>query len=213
TIPGQRVGGLYKTTDYGETWKRIAFGGHNMWALDVKEDDAGAIHVATGSHWNALDSGLVAYSTDGGASWDEYKDDALPWVYTRPGSLDIIITMKNSPFYNQKRLLLGTDEGFFYLDPYGVSATPDPVTSGDTPIRIHRSNDVLVARVRSELPLEHPVIRVYDIAGGTVHSSIPDVSRFSEDDYEFHMPAMSAGAYYLVLSSNAGTYSVPFVLD
>lgn len=212
SIPGTRVGGLYKTTDYGETWKLIAFGGHSMWALDVKEDDTGAIHVATGSVGNPLDD-VVAYSSDGGTSWTEYKDDVIPWTYQRRSSLDIIITMKNSPFYDQKRLLLSTDEGFFYLDPFGVSATPEPVTSADTPIRIHRSNDVLVARVRSELPLEHPVVRVYDISGGTVHSSVPDITRFAEDDYEFHMPAMNAGAYYLVVSSGAQTYTVPFVLD
>ena len=212
-VPGTRVGGLYKTTDYGVTWKLIAFGGHSMWALDVKEDEAGAIHVATGSYWNPSDSGLVAYSSDGGTTWIEYRDDALPWFYTRRSSIDIIITMKNSPFYNQKRLLVGTDEGFFYLGWGSTSSAPELVSPPTAPVRIFRSGNECTVRVTTDQNLDGARVHVYNVAGGEVLSYSPEVLPFSSTDFEFQLPAPVPGAYYLVIRSSAGSYTAPFIVN
>ncbi|MFN9777302.1 MAG: WD40/YVTN/BNR-like repeat-containing protein, partial [Candidatus Kapaibacterium sp.] len=206
--------GLYKTTDYGDSWNRIAFAMHSMWALDVKEEDDGSIHVATGSYWNSLDSGLVAYSSDGGTTWDTYVNSDIPWFYFgNRSSYDILITPRKSPFYNSKRLILGTAEGAFYLGWGSTSSAPELVSPPTAPVRIFRSGNECTVRVTTDQNLDGARVHVYNVAGGEVLSYSPEVLPFSSTDFEFRLPAPVPGAYYLVIRSSAGSYTAPFIVN
>jgi len=72
---GATGGGVWKTTDYGRSWRNISdgyFGTGSIGAIDVADSDATVVYVGTGSDGirsNVITGVGVYKSTDAGATW------------------------------------------------------------------------------------------------------------------------------------------------
>jgi photosystem II stability/assembly factor-like uncharacterized protein len=92
---------LYKTTDYGQTWKKISGGlpqKHPLaYVLSVAEDPnrKGMIFAGTGN--------AFYYSMDDGANWKQFKEGLPPasvsWITTDKNSHDVIVSTYGRGIY------------------------------------------------------------------------------------------------------------------
>lgn len=113
-------GGIYKTTDGGDTWNRIsALKDSSIWALAVrpmKGQDQIFIGGWSGPSQDIIGAGIVRYSNDGGNTWNGFP--AIPWgksVWDSiPGDVWMLKFLGTAP---NDKLYMATNRGLFVMEP------------------------------------------------------------------------------------------------
>lgn len=186
--------GIYRTTDWGETWEHFRFRDTSMWALDVRER-FGADELCTGGFSGFAEElpgrGVVRRSLDGGSNWLDI-DDNIDWVQGENFNEDVWMMKYLGPSDNP-RMYLASEAGFFIYD------TALPVAEDSTPK--HRTltvADGIVTVAPAESAFATVTLRCSDVLGRTVATYDVKPSGIQQ----FRLPNLPAGVYFFQLFSN-----------
>lgn len=181
-------GGVYRTTDGGETWKQFQFRDTSIWALDVRErfgyDDIviGGFTDFTGFPG----AGVVRRSTDNGESWVHIDND-IPWMSTPDQTVRDVWMMKFLGPAHNPRLYMATVDGFFVYDVALSVTEPAPSERGYLTLL----PDGMLSATMPDTYREKGELRCYDILGHTVAS----FSVEPQQTQHFALPRLSTGVY------------------
>lgn len=117
-------GGVYKTTDGGESWNPTGLKDTSLWTVAMRQfPGAEEVYVGGFAHptsdsiqYIIYGSGMVNSSSDGGKTWSAIDKD-IPWPAPSTEIHRNVWTMKfvgDSP--NTEKLYMATDAGFFVWD-------------------------------------------------------------------------------------------------
>ncbi|MBI3259334.1 MAG: hypothetical protein HYZ54_07685 [Ignavibacteriae bacterium] len=117
-------GGVYKTTDGGESWNPTGLQDTSLWTVAMHQFPGneevfvgGFAHPTSDSiQYIIYGAGMVNSSIDGGSTWTAIDKD-IPWVAPSPEIHRNVWMMKfvgDSP--NTEKLYMATDAGFFVWD-------------------------------------------------------------------------------------------------
>lgn len=183
--------GLLKTTDYGLTWKPIAFKDTSLWALDVV-DAGGNVEVVTMSYSTVAEEAVLAYSNNEGESFKFYKNPV--WTPSFTTRISQCFFMPRTAKFKGKNL--------FYLD--GASSTGKGMWSidFDFPVSVEQTFELARGSVKigSEvidigLRQGNGFLKLYNMLGAEVYS-------VTFADQQISIAGLPRGVYIVVLDGS-----------
>jgi photosystem II stability/assembly factor-like uncharacterized protein len=186
--------GLYRTTDWGETWEHFQFRDTSIWAVDVRERFGADELFAGGFSGFATElpgRGVVRHSVDNGALWLK-MDDNIDWVEGENFRADIWMIKYLGPRENP-RLYLASEAGLFIYDI--ALSVSNPVVSKHRYLTV--ADDVVTVTPDETIP-GILSLRCSDALGRTVATY--DVE--SSGSRQFRLPDLSRGVYFVQLFRN-----------
>lgn len=123
-------GGLFRSTDWGATWARLAHTDTSIYALEVRPGDNGLDEIFVGGNQPPLTPAImkgdsvVMRSTDGGARWMRLDD--VPWTQNEVLEINANVwTFRTIQQPGGPQLLMGSESGAFMTNALtSVAATP-----------------------------------------------------------------------------------------
>lgn len=186
--------GLYRTTDWGETWQHFQFRDTSMWALDVRERFGADELFAGGFSGFAAElpgRGVVRHSVDNGALWMDV-DDNIEWVEGENFHADVWMMKYLGPKDNP-RLYMTSEAGLFIYDI--ALPVSEPAVSKRRMLTI--AADVITVTPDETTPATL-TLRCSDVLGRTVTTySVEPIG-----SQQFQLPALTSGVYFFQLLRN-----------
>lgn len=186
--------GIYRTTDWGETWKHFQFRDTNMWAIDVRERFGADELFAGGFSGFAAElpgRGVVRHSVDNGNLWLDV-DDNIDWVPGITSHADVWMMKYLGP-KNNPRMYMASEAGFFIYDI--ALSVHEPVVSKHRYLTI--ANNIVTVTPDETTP-GTLALRYSDALGRTVATyAVEDVG-----SRQFQLPALTPGVYFFQLFRN-----------
>ncbi len=199
-------GGVYRTTDGGETWKHFAFADTSMWALAL-----GGVNdeiIFTGgfsSHELIRGAGFVRQIDNSGSLWLDIGQN-IPWQAGDHDGLQNVWMMKVAGPAEIPIVYMATEAGFFIYDDYAVSVPETPAPYEAT---LSLADGAVVAALPDSFTGAFTV-RCFDMMGnsvGTFGAAGPGVHKFA-------LQQIATGRYYLqvihkgrIIGAALGSYS------
>jgi photosystem II stability/assembly factor-like uncharacterized protein len=190
-------GGLWRSTDDGATWSRIAFRDTSLWSLELvprpegEELWVGGFRIETQPTVIKGD-GILASSRNAGQSWTFYDD--FPWGFSNTGD-----TVKNTWMFRYQastgKLFLAMQTGLFVHET-GITSLAN---QGATPPRTLRVRATTTGiRVFDDAPSHLPAQwSVYDTQGREVAQG----NTISQGTLDIPLLGVSCGTYLLKLGT------------
>jgi photosystem II stability/assembly factor-like uncharacterized protein len=122
-------GGILRTIDGGESWKKIAFADTSIWGMEVV-DRGSSIEIMAGGYMQGLDHAdafggkffLVVQSKDGGETW------------TKLNNANSVYNIKYNPAHPHGReYFFATGGGLLIYSPNGVGVEEDTTSKAEQP--------------------------------------------------------------------------------
>ncbi|MBS1537259.1 MAG: T9SS type A sorting domain-containing protein [Bacteroidetes bacterium] len=201
-------GGLYRTTNGGETWENIYLRDTSLWTIAIRRvgnedelfvggytDDSTPIRTVPGNS-------VVRHSQNSGSTWD-VMDNAVDWVDTIRRNVWMMKFVNTSPVYD--RLYMATESGFFVFEmpvsvdehevqpsSDGIQISPNPVSTSLTVSGLDGVSEVKVVNSLGMEVLSQQVIS---------HTS------------EFDVSGLASGMYVVQFRTPTGTTSKLIIVN
>ncbi len=183
-------GGLYRTTDGGETWKHFAFADTSMWSLALGGVNDEYIFIGGFSaHELIRGAGIVREIGSTGSLWLDL-DNTIPWQPGNHGGIQNMWMMKVSGPAAIPIVYMATEAGLFVYDDYAVSV---PETSSSYGVALSLSPDGTATAVLPDWCTEPFTLRCFDMLG----NSVGTFSAVGPGRHQFALQQLSTGRYYL----------------
>ncbi|MFM8178382.1 MAG: WD40/YVTN/BNR-like repeat-containing protein [Candidatus Kapaibacterium sp.] len=205
-------GGIYKTTDGGETWKEFRFRDTSFWSMDSRPLASGnGDELVVGGFTEYLDAdtivpgtGSILRTLDDGETWWNYKD-RIPYAGGRDHSVITLRFVGTTPA--TQRLVAATIGGTCILEPDGLAGTGSVETSDSSPLRVIPTSDHFRVVDTYRCDAVHRVVRVVDILGRVI---IDTAMQPVADGFEGWIPRsiLPHSASFVVVNRSDGTSTV-----
>lgn len=204
-------GGIFITTDGGETWKESRFRDTAFWSIDSRPLPSGkGDEIVLGGFTEYFEadsivpgSGNILRTLDNGTTWWNYKD-RIPYEGGPDHSVITLRFVGNT--YETQRLVAATIGGTCILEPDGLAGVPASFTAQDHHLQLRTVGDALHIEDRYPSASE-PRICIVDILGRTLFSATMTAWNGS---YTITIPVsvMQSGLCFAVVSRLDGSTSV-----
>ncbi|MBL7998662.1 MAG: hypothetical protein JNL32_08510 [Candidatus Kapabacteria bacterium] len=166
-------GGMYQTTDGGETWKLLAFADTSLWAIAARPFGAGN-ELFVGGYTDFFEADTVVAgarvlrrSTDDGKTWI-INDDYVPWDTVQTTN---VFAMRYAGSGNSLKLYAATEAGFFVFDSLANITPPPPPQRGGLSVS-QRTPTLFSVQYEALRQLDKlPELVCYNVLGERVYSS------------------------------------------
>jgi hypothetical protein len=163
-------GGVYKSTNGGETWGKIGLGEYSITSLVGKFGSLDTIYAGTGGKYLETNGSGVFSSTDNGASWDSIN---LNLTAKFISSLAIDPTVSST-------IYAGTvGGGVFRYDELGINENQNDTLSKPVSLHVYPNPfseqiDIVCSVGRNAYSAEYMALNIYDVTGRVVRSFDPE---------------------------------------
>jgi photosystem II stability/assembly factor-like uncharacterized protein len=205
-------GGLFKTTDGGETWSEYRFRDTAFWSMDTRPLPSGngdEIVVGGFTEYYIGDtivpgSGSILRTLDNGDTWWNYKD-RIP--YDGEPDHSVITLRFVGDTYATQRLVAATVGGTCILEPEGLAGVERSERPPESGIRVETAPDLVrvVDGFRSEST--HCSGRIIDLLGRTIFES-PMTQGASGYELVVSRSILPSGICFVVVTRSDGTSDV-----
>lgn len=203
-------GGVFKSENYGYTWKRIAYQDTSLWAIDVRtHNDSDELWVGGLFDGFAGDSlipgrGIIANSKNDGEIWELEKN--IPWFSEHAQNVWMLRYHKDK---NDKDIVYyATQEGFLKYE-YETSVTFDDFSHLYNSIDIVFQNHQLTLKTDNSLSFDDCSLIIYDMVANKVAS-------FNSEDLTSSINLKSLYGFHIaILYDKMGVpiYIKPFIAE
>lgn len=198
-------GGIFQSTDYGYTWKRIGYQDTSLWAIDTRpfsddEDEiwVGGLSDGLGGVDDIPGKGVLSRSVTTGKVWEQ--DTIIPWFTNKKQNVWILRFVKNSN--GEEIVYFATEDGFLSYD-YSLSSVQDEVLISDNEMLKlgYRQRNLTIMADNLTENLVH--VSIMNSIGEVVHT-IENVSK--EQLNKGIAVELSNGAYFVTITNKNGQY-------
>jgi photosystem II stability/assembly factor-like uncharacterized protein len=191
-------GGLFKTTDGGYNWERIAFGDTSFWAVETRNNRGVDDIMVGGFRTFTLPSvikgdSVVQRSLDGGITWENIND--VPWTENEVGRTTANVWIIR---YDERihRWYLATEAGLF-IRQETVNSVDEERTSMQ--LRVTSYADHLL--MSSDRSLQGARWIIADLQGRTLASGMLETA----EPARVALPAHASGLYVVSVQTQDGS--------
>jgi photosystem II stability/assembly factor-like uncharacterized protein len=198
-------GGVFQSTDYGFTWKRIGYQDTSLWAIDTRpfsdSDDeiwVGGLSDGFGGVDDIPGKGVLSRSVTTGKVWEQ--DTIIPWFTNKKQNVWILRFVKNSN--GEEIVYYATEDGFLRYD-YSLNSVQDEewISDNETLRLGYRQKYLTIMADNLTENLVH--VSIMNSIGEVVHT-IENVSK--EQLSEGIAMELSNGAYFVTITNRNGQY-------
>lgn len=197
-------GGVFRTTDGGDTWHPLVFPDTSFWAVGLRSL-GNTDEIFVGGYTDITDTTLadtivpgervVRRSTDGGKTWIAY-DDEIPWGAKLKSNVMAFRYVGTSP--ENMKLYMTTEAGLFVFDSLSSTSKIRQPDAKPPLILSLLAPDEYFVQFEQEQPSANPAIAsVYDLNGRMVTQT--SLKRYGSRSFfgKLSLNNLAAGAYYL----------------
>lgn len=209
-------GGMYKTTDGGETWNEFRFRDTSFWSMDTRPLPSGkGDEIVAGGFTEYFladtivpGSGSILRTLDNGDTWWNYKD-RIP--YDGEPDHSVITLRFVGDTYATQRLVAATVGGTCILEPEGLAGVERSELSNSRGMRLE-SVGGNIRVIDGHSGSDGRTFRVMDMLGRTIHSGYLH-QHLQQFEGTIPQEVFTSGLFLVVItrsdgSSDAVTYTV-----
>ncbi len=209
-------GGMYKTTDGGETWNEFRFRDTSFWSMDSRPLPSGkGDEIVAGGFTEYFladtivpGSGSILRTLDNGDTWWNYKD-RIPY-FGEPDHSVITLRFVGDTYATQ-RLVAATVGGTCILEPEGLAGVERSELSNSRGMRLESAGGNIRV-IDSYSGSDVRTFRVMDMLGRTIHGGYLH-QHLQQFEGTIPQEVFTSGLFLVVItrsdgSSDAVTYTV-----